>query len=159
MALLAHSIRFGQPIRDLGIDFLDARETKGAQIISGRKSFDPAKARMLEATREHDMAVHPVSPNHESGETHSHLECDSGFLGQHCHWPVLFGEPKHRVENRADARRLPFEVGRESIAPASVRLIAISELPLAIRAPPHRLARFIPRSDKSWDNARARSDN
>ena len=80
MALLADQIRFRKPTGNFVVDVIHVLETKGVQMISQRKSFDPAKARMLETPGENDVTVHPVLPNHESGEAHPNLECDSGFL-------------------------------------------------------------------------------
>ena len=63
MALLAHSIGFGKPGGDFVIDFVDAPETKGVEVISRRERFDAAETRILKSTRQDHVAVHPVSPN------------------------------------------------------------------------------------------------
>ena len=50
MALLAHAVRFGEPSGHFGVDLVDISEPKGVEMISRRKSFDPAEARVFEAT-------------------------------------------------------------------------------------------------------------
>jgi hypothetical protein len=59
MTLFTDSIRLGQPRRHFIIHFLDARESKSVEMISGRESFDAAKTRVLETPREDDVAVDP----------------------------------------------------------------------------------------------------
>jgi hypothetical protein len=104
MALLANSVRFRQPHRNFGVDLVDILETKGVQMIPGRKSFDAAKAFILYATRKHNVPVNPALSNDESGEAHAHLKCDSRFLGKHSDGSVRLGEVAQLVKDRADAR-------------------------------------------------------
>ena len=65
MALLADQVGFGEPGGDFVIDFVHAFETKGVQMISRRESFDAAKARVLQPTRQDDVAVDPILPDDE----------------------------------------------------------------------------------------------
>lgn len=104
MALLANLIGFGQPRGNFGADVIDALETKGVQMISGRKSFDAAKAFVFQATRQHDVPVDPVTSNDERGQAHAHLKCDSRFLRKHRDWSIALGDAAQLVENRADVR-------------------------------------------------------
>ncbi|MEY2550779.1 MAG: hypothetical protein QOG12_923 [Verrucomicrobiota bacterium] len=50
MALLADAIRFGEPSGGFSVYLVDVIEAEGVKMISRRKSFDPAEARMFEAT-------------------------------------------------------------------------------------------------------------
>ncbi len=104
MALLANSIRFRQPRGNFGVDLIGVRETKGVQMIPGRKSFDAAKAFIFQSTRQHDVPVDPTLSNDERGEAHAHLKCDSRFLGKHRDGSIRLGEAAQLVEDRADVR-------------------------------------------------------
>jgi hypothetical protein len=81
VALLAYSIGLGEPGGDFVVDFVNALETEGVKVISRRESLDVAKARALQASRENYVAVYPILPDNERGETHSHLERDSRLFG------------------------------------------------------------------------------
>src|SRR5882724_10963386 len=76
VALLAYSVGLGEPRGDFAIDLIDVLEAKGVQMISRRESLDAAKARIFQASRQDDVAVDPILPDGESGETHSDLEGD-----------------------------------------------------------------------------------
>jgi hypothetical protein len=104
MALLANSIRFGQPRENFGVDLVDILKTKGVQMIPGRKSLDAAKAFILYASRKHNVPVDPALSNDESSEAHSHLKCDSRLLGKRRDGSVRLGEVAQLVKDRADAR-------------------------------------------------------
>ena len=82
MALLPDSIRFREPGGDFSVDLIDAFEPEGVEMIPRRKSFDAAKARILQAPRENNVAVHPVLANDERGKAHPDLESDPRLLGQ-----------------------------------------------------------------------------
>jgi hypothetical protein len=82
MALLSNPIGLREPRAHVCIDFAQGGEAKCVQMVPRRKSFDPAKARMLETPRQNDVTIHPVLPNDEGSEAHAHLECNSRFLGQ-----------------------------------------------------------------------------
>jgi hypothetical protein len=137
MPLITHLIRFGEPGRDFGIYVIDALETEGVEMISRRKSFDAREALIFQAARQDDVAVDPVLPDHERGKAHPHLKRDPRFLGQDFDGAVLFGNASQFIENRADVRRLPFEMRSERVTAASVRLVPIRELPAAIGTTPH----------------------
>src|ERR1017187_5766345 len=107
------------------------------QMISRRERFDAAEAGIYEATREHDMAVYPVSSNDERGKTHPHLKRDPGLLREHGDWPVSPGDAQQLVEDRANRRRLSLEMGGKREAAARMRLIAVCELTAAFRTTPH----------------------
>jgi hypothetical protein len=110
MALLANAICLGKPGGDFIIDFLDVLEAKGVQMISRRESFDPAKARMFQAARQDHVAIDPISPDHEGGETHPDLKCDARFLGENGDRPIAFRHGEQLIENRPDNRRFAGEV-------------------------------------------------
>ncbi len=76
MALLAHSVGFGEPGSNFVVHFVHIFETKGVQMISRRESFDPAKARVLQPSRQDDVSVDPILPDDEGSETHPDLESD-----------------------------------------------------------------------------------
>jgi hypothetical protein len=123
MALLAHSIGFGKPGGHFFIDFIDARETEGVQMISRRESFDAAEAGTLEATRQDHVAFHPVPPNDEGRETHPDLERDPRFLRENRHRPVLPRDRQQFVEDGAYECRLVVKMRSERGSPAGMRLI------------------------------------
>ena len=130
--LLTHAIGFGEPSGDFGIDLVRACESEGVKMVSRRKSFDATEARIFQASRENDVAVHPVLPDDEGGETHSHLKSDARFLGQHYHRAIFFRESQQLVEDRANTLRLAGEVRREWVrSRTGVRLIAVGKLPAA----------------------------
>jgi hypothetical protein len=158
MALLADAICLSEPRCDFIVDLIDLLESKRMQMISRRESFDAAKARILQAPRQNNVAVHPVLPNDECCETHPNLESDPRFLWQNRDRSVLLRNFQELVEDGADIFRLTGKVRRECMSPAAVRLISIGELPSAIRTPPHRWL-AIRSSDRSSDNGRGRCDN
>ena len=82
MPLLTNAIRFREPRHHLVINLVDTGESEGVEMIPRRESFDSAKTGMFESARQNHVAIHPVLANHERGETHPHLECDSRFLRQ-----------------------------------------------------------------------------
>jgi hypothetical protein len=141
MPLLADLIGLGQPCRDFVIHLISALEAKGVEMIPRRKRFDAAKTRMLATARQDDVAVDPFSPNNKRSEAHPHLEGDARLLRQNSDRAIRFGEAAQFVEGRADVRRFSFEMRGERVTTARMRLIAISELPFAIRTSPHRSAR------------------
>jgi len=108
MALLTNPICLRQPRGDFRVHVIDALEPEGMQMISRRERFDAAKAGIFEATREHDMAVDPVSSNNERGKTHPHLKRNPCFFWEHGDWPVFSGDAQELVENSANGRRLSF---------------------------------------------------
>ena len=83
MPLFADSIGFGEPPRDFVIYLLDACESKGVEMISGRKGFDPAKPRAFQTARQNDVAINPVLSNDEGGEAHANLKGDSRLFREH----------------------------------------------------------------------------
>ena len=161
MPLFAHSIRFGKPSSDFAVHLIDALEPEGMQMISRRERFDAAEAGIFAATREHDMPVDPVSSNDEGGKTHSDLKRDSRFFGEHLDGSVALGDAAQFIEDRADGRRFPGEMGRKRVATARMGLIPVCKLSGAVRATPHRSAHpsLIHRSGKNSDNAQARPGN
>jgi hypothetical protein len=112
MALFADSIGFGEPPRDFVVDLVDALETKGVEMIPRRESFDPAETRILQAPGQNNVAVDPVSPDHESSETHPDLERDPGFLRQDSDGSVLLRQGQEPIED--GARRLRFALEMRS---------------------------------------------
>jgi hypothetical protein len=104
MALLAYSVRFGEPGGDFVIDLLDPLETKGVQMISRRESFDAAKTRVLQTSRKHNVAVDPILPDDEGSETHADLESDPSLFREHVTGPFFFA----RVSNRSKMARTLF---------------------------------------------------
>jgi hypothetical protein len=127
MTLLADAIRFGKPARDFIVDLIDLLESKGVKMIARRKCFDAAEARIIQAPRQNNVAVHPVSANDERGKTHSDLKRDPSLLGQNRDRSVLLRDFQQLVENRADIFRLTGKVRRERMSPTGVGLIAIGE--------------------------------
>jgi len=137
MTLLAHSVGFGEPGGDFVVDLIDLLETKGVEMISRRESFDATEARIFQASRQDDVAVDPILPDDERSETHSDLEGDPRLFREDDDGSVPFCDRQQFVEDRAHARRLSCEMGRECVAAAArVRLIAISEPAPAFRAAP-----------------------
>jgi|GEM_PF-3820616 len=130
MALLAYLVGLREPGGDFVIDLLDALETKGVQMISRRESFDAAEARVLQASRQDDVAVNPILPDDESCETHANLKGDSHFLWKDDDRSTPLRDRQHFVEDRAQALRLSGEMRRErGAASTGVRLIPIRKLP------------------------------
>ena len=121
MPLLARLIGFRQPLRDFPVDLLNALETEGVEMIARGKCFDPPEARILQATGQDDMAVHPVSPDHKSGEAHPNMEGDSRFLGQDRDWSVLSRDGEQLVEDRAHGFGFAGEMRSQGEASAGVR--------------------------------------
>lgn len=181
MALFAHPVCLGEPGGNLVIDFLNALETKRVQMISRRESFDPAKARMFEATRQDHMTVHPIFPNDESRETHPDLEGDPRLFGQNRDRAIPPSEREQFIEDCSHVLRFAGEMGSKRISPAGMRLVSIGELPSAIWAAPQRwIVRSVARcfalrlhrdryratersihlsSDRNSDNGQARCGN
>ncbi len=158
MTLLADSIRFREPRRDLAVDFVDAGKTKSVEMISRRKSFDPAKPRIFQPACKDDMAIDPVSADDESSETHPDVKCDPCLLRQDSDRPVFLREGEKLVEDRAHGLRLAGEMRRERVTPTGMRLISIRECAPAIRTAPHR-GPAIRSSDRSSGNGPGRCGN
>ena len=116
MALLTNLICLGQPCGHFRIHVINALEPKGMQMISRRERFDAPEAAIFNATREHDMAVDPVSSNNERGKTHPNLKRNPCLFREDDDWPVFPGDPQELVENSANGRRLSFEMGRKRVA-------------------------------------------
>ena len=110
MALLADLIGFGKPGGGFVVDLVHALESKGVKMISRRKSLDSAKARVLQAAREDDVSVHPVSSDDEGGKAHPNLKRDPGFLGQNSYRPVPPGDCEQLIENGTDRFRFVVEM-------------------------------------------------
>src|ERR1044071_6275546 len=106
------------------------------QMISRRERFDPPEAAILHPTSEHDMAVDPVPSNNKRGKTHPHLKCNPCLFWKHGDWPVFPGDAQQFVENGANGRRFPFEMGRERIAATRMRLVPVCKLAVAFRTTP-----------------------
>jgi hypothetical protein len=137
VTLLAHLICFREPSFNVFIYLDDVLEPKGMQVISGRKRFDAAEARIFQPAGQHDMAIDPVLSDDERGKTHPHLKRDPCLFREHNDGPVFPRDPQHLLEDRADERRLSLKVGGKGGATASVRLIPIGKLAAAVRASPH----------------------
>jgi hypothetical protein len=110
MALLADPVGFGEPGGDFVIDLVHPLETKGVQMISRREGFDPAEARVLQASRQDDVAVDPILPGDERSETHPNLECDPSLFGENDDRSTPLRDRQQFVENRAHDRRLADEM-------------------------------------------------
>ena len=110
MALLAHSVSFGEPGGDFVINLIDALETEGVQMISRRESFDPAEARVLQTSRQDDVAVDPILPDDERSETHADLKSDPRLFREDDDGAVLLGDGQQFVEDRAHDRGLAGEM-------------------------------------------------
>jgi hypothetical protein len=136
MSLFADSISLGQPRGDFIIHIIGVFESESVKMIPGRESLDAAKTRMLEPSRQNDVAIDPIPQNDKGGEAHAHLERDPRLLGQDRDGAVQFGDATQLVEDRANVPRFSFEMQCERVTTARMRLIAISELPFAIRASP-----------------------
>jgi hypothetical protein len=106
-------------------------------MISRRKCFYPAEARIFEATREHDMAIDPVPSNDERGKTHSDVKRNPGFLREHSDGPVFPGDAQDLIEDRSHGRRFSCKMGRKRGASTGVRLISVRELAAAFQTAPH----------------------
>ena len=87
MPLFADSIGLRQPRGDFCINVIDVLEAKGVQMVSRRKRFNAPKARMLEATRDADVAVHPIPSNER--RQNSRLERNACLFLQHVTGPWL----------------------------------------------------------------------
>ena len=113
MALFAHPIGLGKPCSYFAVDIFDAGETKGVQMVSRRESFDPAEARILQASREDNVAVHPVFPDYERREAHADVKRDSGLLRQHRDRSIVPRDRQQPIENRAGRFRFTREMRGE----------------------------------------------
>ena len=113
MALLADQVGFSKPRGDFVIDLVHALEAKGVQMISRGESFDAAKAGVLQASRQNDVAVDPILPDDERSETHADLESDSCLFGEDDQRSIPLGDRQQFVEDGAHALRLFREMGRE----------------------------------------------
>ena len=138
MPLLADLVGLFKPGRDFVIYVIHVLEPKGVEMISRRKSLDAPETRMLEAARQDDMAVHPISANDERSETHPHLKCDPRFLGQDSDRAIFSGDRKQLVEDGAHRDRFAFEMRGQRGTAAGMRLIAIGESTAALWAAPER---------------------
>jgi hypothetical protein len=110
MALLANSVGFSEPGGDFVIDLVHALKTKGVQMISRGESLDAAEARVLQASRQDDVAVDPILPDDECGETHANLESDPRFFREDDHRSISLCDRQQFVEDRAHDRGLAGEM-------------------------------------------------
>jgi hypothetical protein len=136
--LLTNGICLGEPGTQGVIDVIDRGQPEGVQVISRRERLDGTESRVLQPTREHDMAVEPPPPGRQLGERHANLKCDSRLLRQDRHRANRLRHHKHRLEQVAHAGRLVREVMLEVVSAAGVRLVAIREVAAALAAFPQR---------------------
>jgi hypothetical protein len=110
MPLLADLVGFREPGGDFVIDLIHGFEPKRVEMISRRESLNPPETRMLETTRQDDVAVHPVSANDERRETHAHVKGDARLFGQNSDRPILAGNREQFVKDSAHAGRFAAEM-------------------------------------------------
>ena len=127
MTLLADAIRFREPARDFVVDLVDALKAKGVEMILRRESFDAAEARIFQAPRQNNVAVHPVLANDERGKAHPDLESNPRLLRQDGDRTALLRDFQQLVEDDADIFRFTGKVRRECMPPTGMGLIAIGE--------------------------------
>jgi hypothetical protein len=106
MTLLADQVGFSKPRGDFVINFVHALEAKGVQMISRGESFDAAKAGVLQASRQDDVAVDPILPDDERSETHADLKGDPRFFREDDHRSIPLCDRQQIVEDGANALRL-----------------------------------------------------
>ena len=106
------------------------------EVIPRRERLYAAKAGALEAPREDDVAIEPISARGHLREGHADVEGNPRFLGKDLHRPDVADGRHHGIEHLADARGLAREVVLQIVPTAGVRLIAIRELATAPLAAP-----------------------
>jgi hypothetical protein len=136
MPLLPDRIRLPQKAHELCINVFGRRQPKMVHVVSCRDRFDFTEPAILESSGQDDVAVEPPHPRRDLRERHPGLKGDPSFLGQNSHRPDLLNRSNNRLKQVADLRRLTREMRFQVVASAEMELIAISELPSAIRTPP-----------------------
>lgn len=138
MLLIPDPVRLGDPRPKFVIDLIGRRQAKRVQMISRRKRLDAAESRMLETSREDEVAIDPLAARGQLRERHANLEGDPRLLRQHAHRTHAFNGCDERIEQRANRRILAGEVMLEIVAAAGVRLIAVREIAAALLTAPER---------------------
>ena len=107
-------------------------------MISRRDGFDAQESRILNAAAKNKVANQIVAAHLNCDERHTHLKRDAGFLRQNLYRPTLF-DPRYKFsEQLTKLFALARKVRLQSDVTARVCLVAISETPAALGAPPKR---------------------
>src|SRR5215831_9017486 len=97
MPLLAHLIRLAQPLGELRVDVGRDAEPERVYHVARRERLDPAEARTVDASSEHEVTVEPLPARRERREAHPDVQRDPRLLrqyldraesGHHRHDPV-----------------------------------------------------------------------
>ena len=136
--LLSHRLGLREPAPEFRVNVFRRLESERVQVVPRGERLDAAKSGTLAAAREDDVAVEPPAPGRHLSERHANVERDARLLRKNLHRTNRADRGYHRVEERTNLRRLSFEVVREVVAPARVRLIAVREFAAASLAAPQR---------------------
>lgn len=134
--LRSHQIGLCQPRSEICVDIAQLRESECMHVISRRERLDDAKARMVETSGKHHMAIKPCPTRSDLGERHAHLKGDAGLLGQNSHGAYRPEGGDHAPKERPNRGWLTTKMMGERESAAGVRLIAIGEGPPALPASP-----------------------
>lgn len=118
--LLPHGICLSEPRAKLAVDLVELLEAEGMEMVAWGERLYAPESGILEASREHDVAIEPGAARRHLREGHAHVERDARLLGEDLHWPDVADGGHHGVEQRANLRRLPGEMVLEIVASARV---------------------------------------
>ncbi|HET9410952.1 MAG TPA: hypothetical protein VFO75_03620 [Candidatus Dormibacteraeota bacterium] len=138
MPLLADPVGLGQPGRDLVIDLRRVDEPEAVDLVARRDDFDASEARTVQAARQHDVAVNPMSPQSEGRKAHADLKGDAGLLGQHLDGTCLPCDRQQLPEGPHNLGVFAREMVPQTDLAADVKLVAIRKAPTAGRTGPQR---------------------
>jgi len=136
MPLLADQICFRQPCPEVHVDLAGMAQAKDVHMVAGRDGLDPAKARVLKSSREHDVSVQPLLPRRRSREGHPDLKGDAGLLRQDPNWADTSDRRYNLVEEGSNLWRFSPEMISETIAAARMRSVSVREVTSAAFATP-----------------------
>ena len=105
---------------------------------------------MLEAPREDHVTVEPPLSRRDLRERHADLERDARLLGQDDDGAEGAHGGHDVLVQLADDRQPADEMVLEVVQPARVRLVAIREHAVALRAAPERVAGDVSVRGRSW---------
>lgn len=143
MLLVADSIRSRKKTLELLVEFGRRREPEVMYVISPRDRLNLVEAVTAGDLREHQVTNHVRRAWRQLGEGNARLKRDTGLFRQHGNGADGLKGGEESLVEAANAFWTTFEVMFKVKRCARVNLIAVGELPMALRTAPKRSQRAV----------------
>src|SRR5437588_755213 len=120
--LFAHRVRFGDPAAKLHVEIAQRIDAEVMDDVPRRERFDLPETRMLNASRQDEVAEKIVVARRDLRERHADVKRDARLLRQDVDRPARANGVGERVEERATLASFEVRVDRAE-SPTRVRLI------------------------------------